>query len=57
MVKELKCCLKHLEHFVKHWDVCNIHSHLRQLVTLSCIKVLQELFRFERCRVELGDEL
>lgn len=38
MVKELKCCLKNLEQFVKNWNVCNIHSHLCQLVTMSCIK-------------------
>lgn len=38
MVKELKLCLKHLKQLVKPWDVYNIYSHLRQLVTVwkSC---------------------
>lgn len=33
MIKELELCLKHLEQFVKHWDVYDVQNHLRQLET------------------------
>lgn len=44
MIKELELCLKHLEQFVKHWDVYDVQNHLRQLETMRNSSPAELLF-------------